>query len=116
MVEMGEMTEAEALSGPEQGRLYKSLGPEGAQKYRIETAALTPDDAFLLCTDGFWTNLSEPEMAAALSAEDLEQALAGLAALAVQRSSGESDNVTVCAARPKACIPLRGRGDLENLA
>ena len=116
MVEMGEMTEAEASKGPEQGRLYKSLGPEGAQNYRIETTALTPDDAFLLCTDGFWTKLSEPEMASALSAEDLEQALAGLAALAVERSAGESDNVTACAARPKAFTLRRGSRDLENLA
>ena len=101
MVEMGELSEKDAYSGPEQGRLYKSLGPETEQEFKVVTATLAPGDSFLLCTDGFWVNLSEPEMATAMLAENLEDALKELAERAVQRSNGRSDNVTVCAARPK---------------
>lgn len=106
MVEMGELTEEEALAGPEQGRLYKSLGPEVKQEHKIETASLTPEDGFLLCTDGFWVNVSEAEMAAALQEDGLDIALSHLAESAVRRSEGQSDNVTVCAARPRV---LRNR-------
>lgn len=110
MVEMGELSEEEARKGPEQGRLYKSLGPEAKQKYTVETASLTSEDAFLLCTDGFWTNVTESEMTAALQEDDLDQALENLAELAERRSEGQSDNVTVCAARPKALRSSGRRG------
>lgn len=107
MVEMGELSEEEAVRGPNQGRLYKSLGPEVTQEFKIQTASLTPEDAFLLCTDGFWTEVTEAEMAAALQEDSLEEALTQLAELAVQRSKGQSDNVTVCAARPKSLLSPR---------
>lgn len=100
MVEMGELSEEEARTGPEQGRLYKSLGPETDQEYQVVTESSMPDNSFLLCTDGFWVNLSEAEMSEAMGAYDLEQALRVLVDLAVARANGNSDNVTVCAARP----------------
>ncbi len=100
MVEMGELSEEEARTGPEQGRLYKSLGPERDQEYQVYSEAIAPDDGFLLCTDGFWVNLSEAEMSGAMQANDLKSAFEVLVDLAVSRSNGSSDNVTVCAARP----------------
>ncbi|WP_282609375.1 PP2C family serine/threonine-protein phosphatase [Pelagibius sp. Alg239-R121] len=99
MFEMGELSEEEANNGPEQGRLYKSLGPDAAQEFKVAEAPVRPGDGFLLCTDGFWVSLSETEMATAMLAENLEEALSDLAELAVNRSNGHSDNVTVCAAR-----------------
>ncbi len=100
MLQSGELNEEEARTGPEQGRLYKSLGPDAEQEYQVLQAAVTPEDGVILCTDGFWVNVSESEMAEALQARDLEEALGALADLAVTRARGESDNVTVCAARP----------------
>jgi serine/threonine protein phosphatase PrpC len=106
MVEMGELSEEQAINGPEQGRLYKALGPDTELEFKVVEASLAPDDAFLLCTDGFWTRITEVEMAEALLAADLESALSDLAELAVYRSNGNSDNVTVCAARRKSGIAL----------
>ena len=100
MVEMGELGEEEARNGPEQGRLYKSLGADRDQEFRVVEAALTPDDGFLLCSDGFWVNVSEAEMIEAMQALDLTSAFETLAGLAVARANGKSDNVTLCAARP----------------
>lgn len=99
MLESGELSEEEARKGPEQGRLYKSLGPETGQEYQVVNWDLTGDEAVLLCTDGFWVNVSDSEMADAVRAPDLEAALGVLADMAVARAHGESDNVTVCAAR-----------------
>ncbi|TQV79329.1 PP2C family protein-serine/threonine phosphatase [Denitrobaculum tricleocarpae] len=100
MLQSGELNEEEARTGPEQGRLYKSLGPDTGQEYQVSQTAVTSEDRYVLCTDGFWVNVSEAEMGAALQAPDLEEAFGALADLAVTRARGESDNVTVCAARP----------------
>ncbi len=108
MVEMGELSEEEARKGPEQGRLYKSLGAETDHDSRVVEAALTLDDGVLLCSDGFWVNVSEAEMIEAMQASDFTRAFESLAGLAVARANGESDNVTLCAARP-ACRALDGQ-------
>jgi serine/threonine protein phosphatase PrpC len=52
-------------------------------------------DLLLVCTDGFWANLADEEIAAALYAgEPLNDALKLLATLAVRRGGPSADNTT----------------------
>ena len=62
---------------------------------------LAPGDLLLLCTDGMWSGLEDPDIAA-LSREakaPLEPALRALAERAVARNSPYSDNTSAAAVR-----------------
>jgi len=63
--------------------------------------ALLPDDLLLVCTDGFWANLDEKEIAGAFTMLGLPlgETLAALSAQAVLNAGGGSDNTSVAALR-----------------
>jgi len=63
--------------------------------------ALLPDDLLLVCTDGFWANLDETEIAGAFTTLGLplRDTLAALSAQAVLNAGGGSDNTSVAALR-----------------
>jgi PPM family protein phosphatase len=63
--------------------------------------ALLPDDLLLVCTDGFWANLDEKEIAGAFTTLGLplQDTLAALSAQAVLNAGGGSDNTSVAALR-----------------
>src|SRR5207247_2143972 len=53
----------------DRSRLLRSLGEGGELKPAVTAPALIADgDAFLLCTDGFWEYVLEPEMESDLAA------------------------------------------------
>jgi serine/threonine protein phosphatase PrpC len=59
-------------------------------------------DVLLVCTDGFWANLSDEDIAKALySGESLTETLEMLAQLAVRRGGMSSDNTTAAVLRIK---------------
>ena len=61
---------------------------------------LEPDDLLLVCTDGFWGPLKDPEVAASLNGSgQLREQLLELGARAVQRAGAASDNTSAAALR-----------------
>ena len=100
LVEMGEVGEDEMATHPTQNRLFRSLGGEDAPEADFGAAAVSNGDAFLLCSDGLWETVTVEEMAAALSADDLQRAAGMLVALAAERGGPTGDNVTVALVRP----------------
>jgi serine/threonine protein phosphatase PrpC len=62
---------------------------------------LAPGDVLLVCTDGIWSGIDDPDVAAlsARADEPLERALRSLAERAVARNSPYSDNASVAAVR-----------------
>jgi PPM family protein phosphatase len=59
-------------------------------------------DVLLACTDGFWANLTDEDIAGAMfSGESLPSALEALAALAVRRGGMACDNTTAAVLRIK---------------
>lgn len=63
---------------------------------------LAPSDVLLVCTDGFWGNLTDEDIAASLAGggtPPLRDSLSALAERAVLIGGGASDNTTVAALR-----------------
>jgi len=61
---------------------------------------LQPGDTLLVCSDGFWSGLEDPILAAQLTSENpLEESLAELAEAAVKANAPYSDNTTAAALR-----------------
>ncbi len=61
---------------------------------------IEPDDLLLVCTDGFWGPLKDPEVAGSLNGNgQLREQLAELGARAVKRAGAGSDNTSAAALR-----------------
>jgi serine/threonine protein phosphatase PrpC len=69
MVDVGEISEDEIRRHPDRNRLLRALGMDQELRPTIlmEKRRFHPEDAFLLCVDGFWEHITETEMEADLA-------------------------------------------------
>jgi serine/threonine protein phosphatase PrpC len=102
MVQRGAVKEEDMGSHPDQNTLLQSLGGEQYMSPSEGMAQITPDDGFLLCTDGFWERTSPEEMAALVFAgrDKAATLLTQAVERAVERNGPKGDNVTVALALP----------------
>jgi serine/threonine protein phosphatase PrpC len=110
LVDGGQLDEKEQGAHEDRNRLLRSLGKEGEPGVTIGGPVnLCRDDAFLLCTDGFWETLDATALTAAhADAEDAGAWLARLEARLHQRADAIKDNYTATAIRlvdPQAPAP-----------
>lgn len=68
LVAAGEIQEKEIRHHPDRNRLLRVMGMEWeSPKYQIsETISAQGDEAFLMCSDGFWENIEEEDMESCL--------------------------------------------------
>ena len=98
LVDEGRVREEAAGTHPYRNRLLQCLG--GYQAPRIEpvaSARLARDDIVLLCSDGFWGQLTQRQVMHALLSRPLAEAIPELVALAETAAGAECDNVSVMA-------------------
>jgi serine/threonine protein phosphatase PrpC len=98
LVDEGRIREEAAARHPHRNRLLACLG--GFQMPRIEPVAsvvLARDDILLLCSDGFWGPLTEPELMRVMQSRPLAEAIPELVALAEASAGPDCDNISVVA-------------------
>ena len=71
LVDLGKVSEEEMGTHPDQNRLTQSLGGEAAPMPDFGSDGVQPHDAFLICSDGLWEMIPQPEMVSALAAKKL---------------------------------------------
>jgi serine/threonine protein phosphatase PrpC len=96
LVDQGEVAEKDMGTHPDQGRLLQSLGTQDYRDPAYGSSPVTEQDAFLLCTDGFWERTPIEIMATVLSTrpDQLNAALQQAIKRAVQQNGPKGDNVT----------------------
>lgn len=98
MVRRGTITPEEALHHPHRNVITRALGADPAVEVDTSVEELRDGDVLLLCSDGLYTEVDEPEIAAALAgAASINVAARTLVDRA--NAAGGSDNVTVVLAR-----------------
>lgn len=98
LVDIGQLTPAQARSHPQRNVVYRSLGSDATVEVDTLSQALAPGDQLLLCSDGLTGHVEDEELAALVLAEtSADRACERLVALANER--GGSDNITVVIAR-----------------
>lgn len=102
LVEAGQIAEEDMATHPDQNKLLRSIGGEYPPETTHGSTSLRPTDPLLLCSDGFWEQITAEEMAVALAARNLDESLNHLADLAVRRGGPSGDNVAVAAVRALA--------------
>ncbi len=98
LVEMGQLTNAEAASHPQRNVLYRAVGQNSALEVDVFTEVVEPGDYVLLCCDGLWSVVPEEEISRIiLSSANVHQAVRRLVDTA--NAAGGPDNITVILAR-----------------
>lgn len=93
LVEMGKITEEEALSHPRRNVLYQALGQGSDVDIHIVQEKLQLNDAVILCSDGLWGEVGEQAIQEVLAtAENPRVAIETLVEMA--NRTGGPDNIT----------------------
>ena len=95
LLQHGEITEEEMGTHPDQGRLLRALGSEEEFRPTSLSFDLGKNDAFLLCSDGFWERTTRAEIENLFSTTPTQEKLDAAVAQAVQRNGSRGDNVAV---------------------
>ncbi len=103
MVTAGELAASRIRHHEDRNRLLRCLGNEESDfRPTVETEArsLSGGAAFLLCTDGFWENVTEPEIEVDFAkGERTQDWLALMEGRLLERTTEDSDNYTAIAVR-----------------
>ena len=96
---MGDITPQQIRFHEDRNRVLRALGGESAKPDISPEAELTAGlDVFLLCTDGFWEYVYEPEMEELLlTAETPQQWLDEMEKILLTRVPSDNDNYTAAA-------------------
>lgn len=93
LVELGKITEEEALTHPRRNVLYQALGQGTEVEIHIASDKLQIDDVVILCSDGLWGEVAEPALKEVIantnSPLEAAETLINLA-----NASGGPDNIT----------------------
>jgi serine/threonine protein phosphatase PrpC len=102
MLKQGLVKEEHMGEHPDQGLLIQALGGEQYRSPAEDVIEIMPNDAFLLCTDGFWERTEVSAMADLLfkNRGQAETKLQEAVKRAVKRNGSDGDNVTVAIALP----------------
>jgi protein phosphatase len=93
LVEMGKITEAEALSHPRRNVLYQALGQGSDVEIHIVQEKLQMDDVIILCSDGLWGEVGDQAILEVLqSVKNPFTAIETLVNMA--NETGGPDNIT----------------------
>lgn len=88
-------------------QLYMCLGGSSPPEPALGASAVTDEDWFLLCSDGFWHGVQPQEAAAIVTGtESLARAAERLVQLAVRRGGKGGDNVSLALVRDDGRKPL----------
>ena len=96
MVDMGVITEAEALSNPKRNIINRCIGMEcPPPEIYISHTPISPGELYLICSDGFWESATDKEIIELLSNNlPLPKMVDLLVSFA--KEHGSDDNITVC--------------------
>ena len=93
LVDLGDITEAEARTHPQRNYITRALGPEESTLCDGFIVPMKTGDFILLCTDGLVETVTDQEMYDEVrTATDMDQCLQRL--LEISKSNGAADNVT----------------------
>ncbi len=94
LVEMGKITEEEALTHPRRNVLYQALGQGPDLEIHVFSERIQQNDLIILCSDGLWGEIDEADLKATLMAAPSPQ-LAAQQLVDLANNAGGPDNITV---------------------
>jgi protein phosphatase len=93
LVEMGKITDEEALTHPRRNVLYQALGQGSDVEIHTVIKKLRVDDIIILCSDGLWGEVNDPTIKDILASAS-SPLLAAKQLIDLANESGGADNIT----------------------
>ncbi|WP_075792872.1 PP2C family protein-serine/threonine phosphatase [Massilia putida] len=98
LIAKGQADASERATHPDRNKLYNCLGASTPPKVELSRqASLEQGDILLLCSDGLWSVLPDPEIAHRMSAHSIVQAVPEMIAMATAIAGTRGDNTTALA-------------------
>jgi protein phosphatase len=94
MVEQNRITAEEARNHPHSNILLRTVGTERNVDIDIFRVELEPGDRLLLCSDGLWGEVDDPEIEAVLNSSD-DNRVVSRELIRAAHMGGGKDNITV---------------------
>ncbi len=94
MVDQGEIDSSDVSQDESQNILYRSVECQKLHKPSISSFDIKSNDSLILCTDGFWCFVEEPEFLSLAQTKKPKKAIKELTHKVYQRAQGKSDNIT----------------------
>jgi len=93
----GDITEEEMATHPDQNRLLKSIGGHKAVSVTYQNEKLPEDkeNAVLICSDGFWEQISTPQMEEEIFTKPLNISVDNMVDFARTKGGETGDNISV---------------------
>ncbi len=95
LFEQGKITAEDRATHPARNQVQQVLGMDVTIKPTLGEMALCDQCAFLLCSDGFWDQVSVDEMSLILGASDLAFATSVWVRQAARRGGTQGDNIAL---------------------
>ena len=95
----GRITEQEMKNHPDQNRLYEALGGDEPPQPDVGSNQAADGDGFLLVSDGIWAQVTNAQLEAVFSTNDLASALECLTRQAKECGGPDCDNLSAVACR-----------------
>ena len=95
LLNMGEISEDEIATHPDQNKLLKSIGVNKDIKITFDKISLKDNFTVLICSDGFWEYISTDEMEKYLFSMNINKAYKTMINLALQRGGKNGDNISI---------------------
>ena len=102
LLELGLITEAEMGNHREQNLILSCLGADSPAKISLDSDSFTKENAFLLCTDGFWEQFTSSEMGNLVFSSNLRETATSAMHRAAKRGGVRGDNLTFAIIRQSA--------------
>jgi protein phosphatase len=100
LIERGELNRVDAENHPKANVITRAIGASPTLFLDMDILEIAHDDMFLLCSDGLFKEVIEPEIYAAMNTLSPDLAVHELMKLAIDR--GAKDNVTIIAIKVQA--------------
>ena len=94
LLELGQLSAEEASAHPQRNVLYRALGQRERLEVDTFVESVPAGSHLLLCSDGLWGAVSEPEIEAIVTASASPQEACDTLVTAANEHGGE-DNITV---------------------
>jgi len=99
LLDEGKLTSAEALNHPQKNIITRAIGSDEVVQTSLYSYDIQPNDIFLICSDGLYNMVDEPEIYQIIQEKSLEEA----AKILINRANenGGNDNITVVLFKPE---------------